>query len=144
MYDYAYVSPPCFSLSLQWKQIDFVVLCNLLCQSHSSSWESSLLTLFWITLNQEFSLFLKSVNWQMFLYRPCCHTEQRERCFSQFNLPRNWFFTIWFKLWAIDSSFINLFWKITQVKDTVLYCFYFTCKGGNYLGENIMKNGFRR
>lgn len=70
LYDYAYVSPPCFSLSLQWKQIDFVVLCNLLCQSHSSSWESSLLTLFWITLNQEFSLFLKSVNWQMFLYRP--------------------------------------------------------------------------
>lgn len=31
-----------------------------------------------------------------------------------------------------------------QVQYTMLYCFYFMCVVGDHLGQNIMKNEFRR
>lgn len=98
------------------------------------------LTLFWVNLNQECSLFSKCVHWQMLLCSPLATWDKRKRCFGQLKLPRNWFFSVWFKLWATESSFVNLFWEKIQIQYSLWFHFMYIDNG--QLGEN-MKNGFR-
>lgn len=63
--------------SLHWEQIDFGTLRSCFA-SHIPAAEK--LTLFWVNVNEECSLFSKCVHWQMFLCSPLllCKTKRKD------------------------------------------------------------------
>lgn len=113
---------------------------SLLYQSHWSNCESFVSTLFWVILIQEFSLFLKSVNWQMFL---CCpllphstkgndalaHSVCQEVNFSVFehrdflckrvlNNNTSHIYNIFFFIW-IGINYLGKTWRIRSEKNLI-------------------------